>query len=48
MMELRARSVAAAVQRMRKAAGLVVADRVEIFYEVPQWRVSRHVRCHGG
>ena len=34
MMELRARSVAAAVQRMRKAAGLVVADRVEIFYEV--------------
>ena len=31
--ELRARTIAAAVQKLRKSGGLVVADRVEIFYE---------------
>ena len=31
--ELRARTLAAAVQRMRKAAGLVVTDKVEVFYD---------------
>mmetsp|Transcript_24348 Transcript_24348/g.35710 ORF Transcript_24348/g.35710 Transcript_24348/m.35710 type:complete len:1186 (+) Transcript_24348:56-3613(+) len=33
--ELRARTLAAAVQRMRKAAGLVVTDKVEVFYDEP-------------
>ena len=33
LQELRARSLAAAVQKLRKSGGLVVADRVEIFYE---------------
>lgn len=31
--EMRARSMAAAVQRLRKAAGLVVNDQVEVFFE---------------
>eukprot|EP01041_Mallomonas_annulata_P002801 gene2801-5516_t len=31
--ELRARELAAAIQRLRKTSGLVVQDRVEIFYE---------------
>ncbi|CAE7497359.1 ileS, partial [Symbiodinium microadriaticum] len=31
--ELRARTLAAAVQRMRKSAGLVVTDKVEVFYD---------------
>ena len=33
LQELRARTVAATVQKLRKSAGLVVSDRVEIFYE---------------
>ena len=33
LQELRARSLAAAVQKLRKSGGLVVSDRVEIFYE---------------
>lgn len=33
MQELRARTMAAVVQKLRKSAGLVVTDRVEIFYE---------------
>lgn len=33
LQELRAKTIAATVQRLRKSAGLVVADRVEIFYE---------------
>lgn len=33
LQELRARSVAAAVQKLRKSGGLVVSDKVEIFYE---------------
>ena len=33
LQELRARTVAATVQKLRKTAGLVVADKVEIFYE---------------
>ena len=32
--ELRSRSVVAAVQKLRKSAGLQVADKVEIFYEI--------------
>ena len=31
--ELRARQLAAAVQKLRKSSGLVVADKVEIFFE---------------
>jgi hypothetical protein len=30
--ELRARQIAAAVQKLRKSAGLVLADKVEVFY----------------
>jgi hypothetical protein len=33
LQELRSRTVAAAVQKLRKSSGLVVADRVEVFYE---------------
>ncbi len=33
LQELRARTLAAAVQRLRKSSGLVVGDKVEIFYE---------------
>ena len=33
LQELRAKTVAATVQRLRKSCGLVVGDRVEIFYE---------------
>ena len=33
LQELRARTLAATVQKLRKSAGLVVSDRVEIFYE---------------
>lgn len=33
LQELRARTFAATVQKLRKTAGLVVSDRVEIFYE---------------
>ena len=33
LQELRARTFAATVQKLRKTAGLVVADKVEIFYE---------------
>ena len=33
LQELRARTVAATVQKLRKSAGLVVSDKVEIFYE---------------
>lgn len=33
LQELRARTFAATVQRLRKTAGLVVSDKVEIFYE---------------
>jgi isoleucyl-tRNA synthetase len=32
--ELRARSIVAAVQKLRKSAGLVVSDQVDIFYEI--------------
>ncbi len=32
--ELRSRSIVSAVQKLRKSAGLLVADRVEVFYEV--------------
>ena len=32
--ELRARSIVAAVQKLRKSSGLVVADQVDIFYEI--------------
>lgn len=33
LQELRARTFAATVQKLRKSSGLVVSDRVEIFYE---------------
>jgi isoleucyl-tRNA synthetase len=39
--ELRARTLAAAVQRMRKAAGLVVMDKVEVFYEEQEGQVVK-------
>ncbi len=32
--ELRSRSIVAAIQKLRKSAGLVVTDKVEMFYEV--------------
>jgi len=32
--ELRSRQIVAAVQKLRKSAGLVVADKVDIFYEI--------------
>lgn len=32
--ELRARSIVAAVQKLRKSSGLVVADQVDIYYEI--------------
>jgi hypothetical protein len=32
--ELRARTIVGSVQKLRKSAGLVVADKVEVFYEV--------------
>ena len=32
--ELRARSVVSAVQKLRKSSGMVVSDRVEVFYEI--------------
>jgi len=32
--ELRSRQVVAAVQKLRKSAGLVVADKVDVFYEI--------------
>lgn len=34
LQELRARTLSAVVQKLRKSSGLVVADKVEIFYEV--------------
>lgn len=46
--ELRARSVAAAVQRLRKSGGLVVGDRVEVFYEEQGGaEVARALAKHG-
>lgn len=33
LQELRARTLAAAVQKLRKSAGLVISDKVEIFFE---------------
>jgi len=34
MLELRARSIIAMVQKLRKSAGLVVSDLIDIYYEV--------------
>jgi isoleucyl-tRNA synthetase len=49
LQELRARSLAAAVQKLRKSGGLVVSDRVEIFYEEKDSKntpIAKAVKAH--
>lgn len=46
LQELRARTFAATVQKLRKTAGLVVADKVEIFYEEEGGLVSAAMLKH--
>lgn len=57
LQELRARLLAASVQKLRKSSGLVVADKVEIFYEegestdaaaTPSGPLSEAVGKHAG
>ena len=46
VVELRARTLAAAVQKLRKSAGLVVSDKVEVFYDERGSRVTDALQAH--